>query len=196
MLERFELEKFTKALVVQATGTGKTRVATAIMDIFLKTNQAKRILFLCDRRELRKQARNVFRHHLPNAQSVIVTGQTYKERHHQIYLATYPAMMKVYESFDVGFFDLVIADESHRSIYNIYRDLFLYFDAFQLGLTATPEKLIDRNTFKLFGAANNDAAFAYGLEQAIKEGYLIAPRVISDSDAISARGYPLCGPQR
>ena len=135
--------------IVQATGTGKTRVAISLSEALIRAGWAKRILFLCDRRELRKQAHNAFKAFLPDEPRVYVTAQTYQEREHRIYLATYPAMMKCFETFDVGFFDLIIADESHRSIYNRYRDLFHYFDALQVGLTATPRKdLITHNTYR------------------------------------------------
>src|SRR4029434_1021529 len=93
-----------------------------------------------------------------------VPAATYKARDSRIYLATYPAIMKCFETFDVGFFDLIIADESHRSIYNRYRDLFLYFDALQVGLTATPVDFISRNTYDLFGCENQDPTAQSGLE--------------------------------
>src|SRR5262249_14433054 len=123
VVERFA-GKHRKALVVQATGTGKTRVAVSLCDALIRAKWAKRILFLCDRRELRKQADGVFKQFLPSEPRTVVTADTAKDRDKRIYLATYPAMMKCYASFDVGFFDLIIADESHRSIYNRYRDLF------------------------------------------------------------------------
>jgi type I restriction enzyme, R subunit len=126
-----------QALIVQATGTGKTRVAVSLCDLLLRAKWAKRILFLADRRELRKQGHNVFKEHLPGEPRTYVTSATSRDRDKRIYLATYPAMMECFESFDVGFFDLIIADESHRSIYNRYRELFAYFDCLQVGLTAT-----------------------------------------------------------
>jgi predicted type IV restriction endonuclease len=118
-----------KALIVQATGTGKTRVAVALAEMLIRAGWVKRVLFLCDRRELRRQAGNAFAEHLDSEPRVNVTAKTAEDRNKSIYLATYPAMSKCYRSFDVGFFDLIIADESHRSIYNRYRELFLYFDA-------------------------------------------------------------------
>ena len=166
VIERFSA-KHRKALIVQATGTGKTRVAVSLCHALLRARWARRILFLCDRRELRKQARDVFAEFLPGDPHVYVTSQTYKEREHRIYLATYPAMMKVYESFDVGFFDLIIADESHRSIYNRYRDLFLYFDSLQVGLTATPVSYISRNTYRLFGCEDEDPTAHFSYEDAV-----------------------------
>jgi type I restriction enzyme, R subunit len=177
------IEEFAKkrrnALVVQATGTGKTRVAISLCDALVKAKWAKRVLFLCDRRELRKQADNAFKEHLPAEPRTFVTAQTSKDRDKHIYLATYPAMVKCFESFDVGFFDLIIADESHRSLYNRYRQIFEYFDACQVGLTATPVNYVSRNTFKLFGCEDQDPTFNYPYEEAIAgpEPYLVPFRV-------------------
>lgn len=164
--EHFD-QRRRKALIIQATGTGKTRVAIALCELMIRAKWAKRILFLCDRRELRKQAGDAFDEHLPDEPRVLVSNRTSEDRNKRIYLATYPAMMKCFQNFDVGFFDLVIADESHRSIYNRYRDLFRYFDAFQVGLTATPLKFVFRNTYKLFDCENEDPTFHYPYEEAI-----------------------------
>ena len=185
--ERFEQGR-RKSLIVQATGTGKTRVAVSLSDMLLRANRAKRILFLCDRRELRKQALNAFKQLLPNAKRVSVTAKTAEEREHQIYLATYPAMKTCFESFDVGFFDLVIADESHRSIYNRYKDLFDYFDALQVGLTATPVRFIDRNTYDLFGCEDQDPTAHYPLDRAIADGVLLPFRVRSVQTEFQRKG--------
>ena len=171
VLERYQ-HRYRKALLVQATGTGKTRVAVSICEALSRAGWAKRILFLCDRRELRKQAHGVFKNHLPHEPRVFVTSRTYKERQHRIYLATYPAMMKCFETFDVGFFDLIIADESHRSIYNRYRDLFSYFDALQVGLTATPRDVVSHNTYKLFDCEDDDPTSYYGYDDAVRDGFL------------------------
>jgi type I restriction enzyme R subunit len=156
-----------KALVVQATGTGKTRVAIALSDLMLRLGRGRRVLFLCDRRELRKQARDAFTSFTPHS-PVIVRASTAKERHHRIYLATYPAMMQVFQSFDPGFFDIIFADESHRSIYNVYGDLFRWFDGYQVGLTATPVEMISRSTCELFGCQRNDPTFNYPYEEAVE----------------------------
>ena len=177
--ERFS-EGHRRALVAQATGTGKTRVAVSLSDVLTRAKWAKRILFLCDRRELRKQADGVFKEFLPGEPRMMVSSATSADRDKRVYLATYPAMMQCFESFDVGFFDLIIADESHRSIYNKYRDLFRYFDALQVGLTATPVRLLDRNTYSLFGCEDKDPTFNYTLDEAIKNDppYLVPPRVV------------------
>ncbi len=163
---RFQ-EQRRSALIVQATGTGKTRVAIALSELLLSANWGKRVLFLCDRKELRTQANNAFKDYLPSEPRCVI-GETSKiDQSARIYVATYPSMMNRFAQLDVGFFDLVIADESHRSIYNKYRDLFDYFDALQLGLTATPVKFISRNTFELFGCESTDPTFEFGLDDAI-----------------------------
>ncbi|MFN9512545.1 MAG: DEAD/DEAH box helicase family protein [Akkermansiaceae bacterium] len=177
--EAFDKRK-RKALVIQATGTGKTRVSIALCELMIRAKWAKRILFLCDRRELRKQASDAFDEHLPSEPRVLVTRATSGDRTKRIYLSTYPAMMKCYMDFDPGFFDLVIADESHRSIYNRYRDLFRWFDSYQVGLTATPVKFIQRNTFSLFGCENEDPTANFTYEEAIQHDppYLCAFKVV------------------
>lgn len=172
VVEKFA-EKKRKALIVQATGTGKTRVAVALSDALIRAKWVRRILFLCDRRELRKQANNVYKEFLSGEPRTFITADTAQDRNQRIYLATYPAMMKCFSTFDVGFFDLIIADESHRSIYNRYRDLFEYFDAYQVGLTATPVKdalghgLIARDTYRMFDCEQDDPTFNYSYEEAI-----------------------------
>ena len=169
-------EKFSanrhKALIVQATGTGKTRVAIALTELLNRASWVKRVLFLCDRKELRKQAKNVFNDFLSEPMTVVNAGSA-KDRDKRIYLATYPAMNKIFQTFDVGFFDLIIADESHRSIYNRYRDMFRYFDCLQVGLTATPVGFISRNTFRIFDCDDKTPTAYYALDQAVEEGYLV-----------------------
>ncbi len=188
--ERFE-SNFRKALVVQATGTGKTRVAISLCDVLMRAGWVKRILFLCDRKELRRQADRVFKEFMPGEPRVIVDASTANDRDKRIYLATYPAMMKAYESFDVGFFDLIIADESHRSIYKKFRSLFQYFDALEVGLTATPVKFIERNTYELFACENGDPTSAFDFQQAIdsKPAYLVPFRVMQVSTKFSRDGF-------
>ena len=188
VIERFET-KHRKALIVQATGTGKTRVAVALCDALLTGKWVKRILFLCDRRELRKQAKNVFGEFITEPLTV-VTARTARDRDKRIYLATYPAMLKCYQTFDVGFFDLIIADESHRSIYNVYRDLFLYFDALQIGLTATPVNFINRNTFRLFDCPDQDPTANYSYEDAItnQPPYLVPFEVYTHTTKFQREG--------
>ncbi len=165
--EEFDRKK-RRCLLVQATGTGKTRVAISFSEVLLNAQQGKCILFLCDRRELRKQANNAFKEFLPDYPRVIISSRTAKEKNKRIYFSTYPAMMKAYENFNVGFFDLIIADESHRSIYNRYRYLIEYFDALVVGLTATPKKSIAHNTFQLFHCDQNNPTHLYTYQEAIE----------------------------
>lgn len=164
--ERFQ-DKHRKGLIVLATGTGKTRVAIALVDLLRHAGWVRRVLFLCDRRELRKQAKNAFNEFIPAAPVALVNHQSSKSQEAQIYLATYPGMMKYFERYDVSYFDLIIADESHRSIYNRYRGLFQYFDALQVGLTATPVNRIHRNTYELFGCDDQDPTAHYSYEDAV-----------------------------
>ncbi len=168
-----------KALVIQATGTGKTHVAISLADLLLNAGWAKRVLFLFDRKELRTQADDAFKQNLPSEPRCII-GETNKiDQTARIYIATYPSMMNRFHQLDVGFFNLIIADESHRSIYNRFRDLFYYFDALQVGLTATPVKFISRNTFDMFDSETTDPTFEFGLDAAINNEppYLVPFRV-------------------
>jgi type I restriction enzyme, R subunit len=188
--ERFS-NNFRKALIVQATGTGKTRVAVSLCDVLLRAGWAKRILFLCDRRELRKQADRVFKEYMPGEPRIVVDSTTSSDRDKRIYLATYPAMMKCYEDFDVGFFDLIIADESHRSIYKKFRSLFLYFDALEVGLTATPVNFVERDTYKLFECEDRDPTSHYSFQDAIRSQppYLVPFRVRAYSSKFREHGF-------
>ncbi len=187
--ERFDSNR-RKALIVQATGTGKTRVAVALSELLIRAHWVKRILFLCDRRELRKQANNVFAAYIDAEPRVYVTASTAQDRRKSIYLATYPAMMRYFQNFDVGFFDLIIADESHRSIYNRYRDLFLYFDALQVGLTATPRDIVTHDTYRVFDCEPGDPTAHFSYQDAIEHvpPYLTHFQVISHTTKFLREG--------
>jgi type I restriction enzyme R subunit len=184
-------ERFTrnhrKALLVQATGTGKTRVAISLTDLLMRAGWVKRVLFLCDRRELRKQAKNAFSEFLNEPLTILDAG-TQHDRSSRIYLSTYPAISGVFQSFDPGFFDLVIADESHRSIYNHYRDLFRYFDCLQIGLTATPVQFISRNSFQLFDCGDRDPTFNYDLDTAVAQRFLVPHEVVTHTTRFLREG--------
>lgn len=184
--ERFE-NKQRKALIVQATGTGKTRLAIAISDAMMKAGWVKRVLFLCDRRELRKQAKNAYSEFL-TAPITLLTSKSAEDIHNRIFVATYPAMIKLFAKFDPGYFDLIISDESHRSIYNIYGDIFRYFDALQIGLTATPVEMVSRSTCQLFGCDFKHPTSNYGLERAIEEGYLVPYQVVKHTTKFLREG--------
>ena len=183
--ETFERDQHRKALVVMATGAGKTRTVIALVDLLMRANWAKRVLFLADRVALVNQAVNAFKAHLPDAAPVnLVTDRATEGR---VYVSTYPTMMGLINEgaggkqrrFGVGHFDLIVVDEAHRSIYQKYRAIFSYFDALLVGLTATPKDEIDRNTYSLFDLESGVPTDAYGLDDAIAEGYLAPPRAVS-----------------
>lgn len=175
-------EKQRKALLVMATGTGKTRLAIALVDVLQRANWAKRILFLADRISLVNQAGNAFKKHLPDSSPVNLV--TEKNTEGRVYVCTYPTMMGLIDitdggaaRFGVGHFDLIIIDEAHRSVYQRYREIFRYFDCLLVGLTATPREQVDRNTYELFDLEEGVPTDAYELELAVSDGFLVPPQV-------------------
>ncbi len=171
------LEAFhRKGLLVMATGTGKTRVTIALIELLMRANWVKRVLFLADRNALVRQAKKAFVRHYPAANAINlveekdVTGA-------RVVLSTYHTMMRQLEAgaFTVGHFDLIVVDEAHRSIYSTFGSIFEYFDTMLLGLTATPRDEVDRNTYGLFDMHDNLPVFEYGLEQAVRDGFLVPP---------------------
>lgn len=191
VFEAFENLNRRKALIVMATGTGKTRTATALVDVLMRAKWVKRVLFLVDRVELQTQAEEEgFQKYLPNETLGQITSRTRDAREPRIYTATYNSMMNAYTQFNVGFFDLVIADESHRSIYKYYREIFEYFDAYQIGLTATPVDFVARNTYSFFECPDRDPTFYYSLDEAInhKPPYLVTYQRNSDTTEFLQRG--------
>ncbi len=172
------LETFSKnrrrGLLVMATGTGKTRVSMALIDVLMRANWVKRILFLADRTALLRQADGDFKTYLPNAPRTRLSKSNCP-LNKRVYLATYPAMHGMYPEISSAFFDLIIADESHRSIYNRYKEIFDHFDACQIGLTATPVEYVDRNTFKMFECDNGMPVFNFSYEEAVNHNppYLV-----------------------
>jgi len=169
-----------------ATGTGKTRTTIALVDTLLRSKRAQRVLFLADRRELVRQAMSEFKSHLPNESLArIESGETSGAR---IQFATYPSMMQVYSRLSVGYYDLIVADESHRSIYQRYKAIFDHFDAIQLGLTATPTDYIDHNTFELFDCGDGAPSYYYSYEQAIADRNLVNYRVLDAQTNFQLKG--------
>ncbi len=178
--EHIEIRKKRKALMVMATGTGKTRTTMALIDVFLKAKQAQKVLFLADRDSLVDQAMTKgFKEHIPNESRERI--RTYllddpkeetKIRGARVLVSTLQTLELCYEKFSPAAFDLIITDECHRSIYNKFSDILAYFDAVQIGLTATPAHFIDRNTFKFFETDGAAPTFLYKYDDAVKEGYL------------------------
>ena len=182
--ESFEIDNDRKALIVMATGAGKTRTVIALCDLLMRCNWAKRVLFLADRVALVNQAVNAFKLHLPDSSPVNLV--TEKDTEGRVFVSTYPTMMKQIEDmsdgqrrFGVGHFDIVIIDEAHRSVFKKYRAIFDYFDSLLVGLTATPKNEIERNTYSLFDLENGVPTDAYSLEEAVKDGFLVPPQVVS-----------------
>ena len=173
-------KKRRKFLMVMATGTGKTRTCMGLVDVLTRTNHAQRVLFLVDRIALQEQALDAFKEHLPNAPIWPKEGEREFVLDRRVYVMTYPTMLNLIQQencpFTPHFFDLLIADESHRSIYNVYKNILDYFDALQLGLTATPKDHIDHNTFNLFECDEGLPTFAYTYEEAVNN----VPPYLSD----------------
>ncbi len=171
ILEGLEQGK-RKFLLVMATGTGKTRTAIALIDVLLRANWVKKVLFLTDRRALRDQALNKgFKRFLPEeARAPIYSGKI--DRSARLYVSTLQTMISCYRDISPGYFDLIISDESHRSIFNKFKEIFTYFDAIQVGLTATPADLVERDTFRFFECDYKVPTFLYEYWQAVEDGYL------------------------
>jgi len=174
--ERIEAAK-RRFLMVLATGTGKTRVAVALVEMLQRQERIQRVLFLADRRELVKQALGAFKEHLPGSPRAWIEGGAI-DKDARIHLATYPGMMGLYQKLSPGYYDLIIADESHRSIYSRYKGILDHFDAIQLGLTATPTDFIDHNTFQLFDCAGDSPSYYYGYDEAVRDKHLVPYRPV------------------
>ena len=194
--ETFE-EGHRKALVVMATGTGKTRTAISIEDVLADKEWVKNVLFLADRTVLVKQAKNNFTKLLPNMSTCNLLSTTDNPEDSRIVFSTYQTMINAIDNtknksgnklFTPGHFDLIIVDEAHRSIYKKYQAIFEYFDGLVVGLTATPRNDVDRNTYRFFEIENDVPTFAYEYEKAVKEGYLVDYHTIKTSTDFMDRG--------
>jgi type I restriction enzyme R subunit len=201
--EAFERDHERKALVVMATGAGKTRTVVALCDLMMRCNWVKRVLFLADRIALVKQTTNVFKRHLPSASAVNVLEDPEQIAEARVLVSTYPTMLHLIDQasdghrlFGPGHFDLVIIDEAHRSVYQKYRAIFEYFDSFLVGLTATPKNEVDRNTYGLFDLETGVPTDAYNLEEAVKDRFLVPPQGRLRPYEVSARRHQLQGPER
>jgi len=170
VLEGIEQQK-RDFLLVMATGTGKTRTCIALADALMRASHAEKILFLVDRIALREQALAAFKEHLPNEPRWPNVGEKLFAKDRRIYVATYPTMLNIIrdesQTLSPHFFDFIVVDESHRSIYNTYGEVLAYFKTITLGLTATPTNIIDHNTFQLFHCEDGLPTFAYTFEEAV-----------------------------
>ena len=183
--EHFE-KKQRRALLVMATGAGKTRTVIALSDLLQRAGWAKRILFLADRVALVKQAANAFKTFLPGSSPVNLVMEK-EDTGSRILLSTYPTMMGMIDEsktdgarrFGPGHFDLIVIDEAHRSVYKKYGAIFDFFDSLLVGLTATPKTEVDKNTYGLFDLENGVPTYAYELAEAVADGFLVPPRAVS-----------------
>ena len=176
------MNKHRKMLIVQATGSGKTRVSISIVDVLRRHNYVKNILFLADRTALVKQAKNNYSNLLKDLSCCNLLDSKDDPESCRMIFSTYPTMMNAIDEkknkygeklFSPGHFQLIICDEVHRSIYKKYQEIFEYFDAMLLGMTATPIDKIDKNTYSIFDLERGVPTFAYELEKAVEEGYLV-----------------------
>ncbi|WP_370891268.1 DEAD/DEAH box helicase family protein [Janibacter sp. GXQ6167] len=182
--ESFEAHR-REALLVMATGSGKTRTVIALVDQLMKRGWVKRALFLADRVALVNQAVGAFKTHLPTVATINLVDEKVPDG--RVFVSTYPTMMGLINStdgvggrrFGPGYFDLIVIDEAHRSVYAKYKAIFDWFDAMLVGLTATPKDEIDRNTYSLFGLEAGVPTDVYSLDEAVAEGYLVPPVSVS-----------------
>lgn len=179
--DAFDTRNRRKALLVMATGSGKTRTIISLSDVLIRHGWVKNLLFLADRNALVTQAKREFHKLLPNLSLCNLT-ESKEEASARAVFSTYQTMMNCIDStrdeqgerlFTPGHFDLIIVDEAHRSIYNKYKDIFTYFDALLVGLTATPKDEIDKNTYGIFDLESGVPTYGYELSQAVKDGYLV-----------------------
>jgi hypothetical protein len=188
LLEAIEARR-RKFLMVMATGTGKTRTAAALVDALMRAHWVKRVLFLVDRLALQEQALLAFKEHLPAAPRWPDQEETRFDRNRRIYVTTYPTMLNLIHAgttpatwISPFFFDLIIADESHRSIYNVYQQVVRYFYGLTLGLTATPA-ITWTTTPSLFDCSTHDPTFAYGFDEAVRHD----PPYLCDFEVLNVR---------
>ena len=195
--ESFE-EKHRRALIVMATGTGKTRTAISLVDVLTSKNWVQNVLFLADRTELVKQAEKNFKKLLPDMSCCnLLSSKDRDPEESRIIFSTYQTVINCIDKmkskngitlFTPGHFDLIIIDEAHRSIYKKYQAIFDYFDGLLVGLTATPRDDVDKNTYKFFQLENNVPTFVYEYDEAVKQKYLVDYPTISTTTKFIERG--------
>jgi type I restriction enzyme, R subunit len=177
----------SKFLLVMATGTGKTRTCVGLIDLLMRANSVQKVLFLVDRIALQEQAVEAFQEYLPHTTIWPQKNEKKLIYGRRIYVVTYPTLLNEIQkdecNYSPHYFDLIVADESHRSIYNTYRQIFNYFNAIQLGLTATPTDKIDHNTFELFSCEKGLPTFAYSFKEAVDN----IPPYLSDFEVLKLR---------
>jgi len=182
-----------KFLLTLATGTGKTRISMAIIDLLMRAGKVQRVLFLTDRNALRQQAmgdlgNSGFKQFFPDEPKSYIFSKELRPA--RLYAATLQTMILAYKDISPGYFDLIIADEAHRSIYGQWNDVLSYFDSIQIGLTATPSETIDKNTFRQFGCYGGTPTFSFSYDDAINStpAYLAPYRVLAAQTNFQVKG--------
>lgn len=173
-------KKRRKALLAMATGSGKTRTVASLIDVLQQVNWIENILFLTDRTALITQAKRALTQYLPDLTLTNLVSNEF-DPHARCVFSTYQTIINKIDDlkdehgriFSPGHFDLIIIDEAHRSIYKKYKDIFMYFDALIVGLTATPKDEVGRNTYNEFELENGIPTYAYDLDQAVKDKFLV-----------------------
>ncbi|MBQ9373048.1 MAG: DEAD/DEAH box helicase family protein [Thermoguttaceae bacterium] len=176
-------KRVRRHLLVMATGTGKTRTAASLVDVLSRGERVKNVLFLADRVALVQQARDAFKGYLPNM-TLCNLCENKDDKNARIVFSTYPTMLNEIDkareqdgsrSFSPARFDLVIIDESHRSIFKKYKAIFEYFDAILVGLTATPKTEVDHNTYDFFNLEEGVPTYAYDYTTAVEQDHVLVP---------------------
>lgn len=174
-----------RSLLVMATGTGKTRTASSLTDVLSRGGYITNTLFLADRTALVRQAKDDFKNYLPDM-SLCNLLLNKDDKNARIVFSTYPTMLNSIDSaknedgtplFSPAHFDLIIVDESHRSIFKKYKAIFDYFDAYILGLTATPRTDVHSSTYDFFQVEKNVPTYAYDYDTAVEKDHVLVPYV-------------------
>lgn len=182
-----------RGLLVMATGSGKTRVSISLVDVLMRNEWVKNVLFLADRTALVSQAHKNYTKLLPHITTSILSDKTNKpDKNARILFSTYQTMVNFIDAdtkeFSISRFDLIIIDEAHRSIFGKYMSIFNYFDAFLVGLTATPRNEVDKSTYDMFHMEQGEPNFAYELDEAVRDGFLVDYDVINRKSDIISNG--------
>ncbi len=190
--ERFN-EKHRRGLIVMATGTGKTRVSISLVELLLRNGWVKNVLFLADRTSLVRQAFKNFKKILPDMTYCVLSERSLaNEPNARITFSTHQTMIGFIDAENKEYtsarFDLIIIDEAHRSVFNKYGAIFKYFDSLLVGLTATPKDEVDASTYQLFNCENSEPNFAYSLEEAVKDKFLVPYKVHAKTTQLLTHG--------
>lgn len=181
-----------KGLLVLPCGVGKTRVAVALSKILIENNWVKNVLFLADRNNLVSNALKPFKKYMDCEVSDISAENPDRNLDARICVCTYNSMLNILnkpkKDFSVGHFDLIFVDEAHRSLFNVYRAIFDYFDSFLIGLTATPSKALDRSTYEILDLNVDQPTFEVKFEEAVNLGYLVSYKAFDKTSQVLKNG--------